>query len=679
MRVPAPLLLVTMPAGYLLRRRQIRKVVDKTVSRQAKQLDAALDRRGLTATPTEADAPTAAAEDSTRGWLYRYRHTLAPIPTAGTLVALRLAWSTWPLGTAVIPAALVLVAGGWWVREIGNEDVAKRRRLAAVLTVAAATLWLVSPARVALPIWPGEVVFWPPGAILDWTSGRVPAPWSWVLTVLASRWLWIGLWTLAAVEVRRRRFRIRAVPAVVVQSLDMSPAGIWSRTVGAEGPLAGTVLTDVHRVFSQDGTDVGWQADAVCTWGKHTATTVKAQRENIVGAYGRDLADFAHDRTGNALVARITLTERDPFPTVLAPKTGLNPDGTFVVGCYADGSDVLMRLYTPGAGTHDFWFFGVKGSGKSTMVDNALGSLMSAGIVVLHLVDLKGGMSLPEWKEIAFRHGKTVADGLAMLRRLDAIGQDRMAAAERLGLKVLEPSAEWPVHLGAIEEAPQLWKLKEAVEIAERIETMYRAVLVSLMSISQMTELQQAWGGSNTLRTQAQAGNVGCGYVSKDQAKLGFDHFDPDMSLIKKGSYHWYVTSPVESREVLLRVAVVDSAEVARRAIPGRPNAVDLAAVKRVEDEMAADAADVAQEAETEAQVKAEGITRETVGKALRLATEEAGGPVRLGAVAEAFTRTDMDEVTRKRVTDTVRKALAKLVEAGTAESPEWGKYGVAS
>jgi hypothetical protein len=691
-RMPAPLLLVTVPGGLAVRKVRERRKVAAVERRAEERLERALDRR-LPAAPAEAatspiippattSVPTVGQgadgidrAEAVQGWVYAHRRdVLAPIAVALVLAVLRhvvhLAggYNVWSLAVVGLPVTAVLVAGAWWARQVDPRDVSLKTRWAAWGTVVVGLLWMLSPAKLPLTIWPHELTVVP----------GLPHGTDWAL--------WAG-WTGAAVWGRWGRFKVRPVEVPVV-----GPVETWAATLGAEGTSAGTVLRRVERVISRDGEDIGWQGDVHCVWGKHNVTKVMTWREDIAGAFDRDIQDVVIERTGNALRARLAVMERPPFPKEMA-WTGptLTLDGVSTLGSYFDGDPAQMRLWTPGAGTHDAWFFGVKGAGKSVAVDNALGSWMSMGLVVLHMVDLKGGMSLSQWQEVAFRYGTKAADGLMLLRRLDAIGTARMEAAakmrwyapgdpvERVGVPVLEPSAEWPIHLGVIEEAPQLWRIPEAVKIAERIMTLYRAVLVSLCSISQMCELKQAWGNSATLRTQVQGGNVWCGYVPKEQAKLGFDHFRPDLTLITKGSYLSYVTSPVLAREALMRVArIKDSWAVARASRPGVPNAIDLAAVQEAEARAAREAeADAAEPGDT----NSGSITHAQIERVVRSAVQDAGGPVKLAVILSALAPKGMDDLTRQRFDNLIGKKLKDLVEDPTSAvtKPRFGEYGVAS
>lgn len=704
-RVPAPLLLVTVPGKHLV----VRPIKQAWKTRRAgRRAEAAIDRaleKRLPAQPQDvatasiappvttslpAVTPEAAVEAGRDvvGWLRKHRRdVLAPFAVALALIPMRAVvhladgYTYWSLGLVGVPVLAVIVVGIWWARQVDPRDVSLRTKWAAWGSVVAAVLWILCPATLPIPMWPHELAVVP-----DLPYG--------------SRWLVLAGWAGLAAWARWRRFQVRPVEVPA-----LGPAEIWAATMGASGPLAGTRLTQVTRMLAMDGSDVGWKAFVQCEQGRHNTSKVATQAEDIAGAYGRDLKDTKIERTGNALRPLVSVMERDPFeaaPPIFEGPT-LTDDGINELGPFYDGEPAYMRLWKPGAGSFDSWFFGKKGSGKSTAVDNALGSWMSAGLVCMELTDLKGGTSLPQWAEVAYRYGTSAADGLMSLRRLDAIGQARLAAMkgmrwyaqgdpiERVGVECLDPSPEWPIWLGVYEESPQLWKIPEAVEIAERFMTLYRACLVSMVAISQMAELRQAWGNSSTLREQIQSGNVWAGYIGRTQAQIGFDDFKPDLSVLEKGTYRSYLTSPVQSREAVLRVRrVVDKWAVARASVPGTPNPVDLAAIEEVE-------ARARRESETFARADEERVARQVAGQvavdgrldkaqvyaALKAVVAKNGGEwAKLSAIAGYLGPQEMENGQRFNFTDAVRKHLGNLAEDPSTDvvrGPKNGQYGIAA
>jgi hypothetical protein len=700
-RVPAPLLLVVVPTRMVVRvvrkRRKERRedarrerLVDRRVSEElATRGVPEAPAAGAASAPAPAESASADRVEHARRWLYRHRRDVAaPAAVAVALVVLRQAmhvasgWSYWSLGLVAVPMLTVAAGGVWWLRQVDPRGVSHKTRVAAAVTVIAAPLWLASPARLPLPFWPHHVTL-VPELSLAWLDGWLDVLPDWPLTYPL-----LVAWTAAAIWFRHRRFRTRVVE---VTAPGEGPEVIWASTHGSEGwSLAGTALTNVTRIITPDGVDVGWKSPVACVPGKHNATKVTAQAEDIAGVYGREKKDVSVERTGNAFLPMLAVMTRDPFEDLsdLDEPFPLGDDGVAQLGTFYDGEPACTQLWQPGAGSFDTWVFGKKGAGKSETVNSALGSWLSRRLVCLDFTDLKGGTSLPQWQQAAHRYGTTVADGLMTLRRLDAIGQARLAAMAQMvwyapgdpeprqGVSVLEPSLEWPIWLGGLEEAPRLWLIREAVEIAERIMTLYRACLVSLFAVSQMAELKQAWGNSSTLREQIQSGNVGAGYVGTSQAHLGFDHFKPNLGLIEKKSYRWFLTSPHQSREAILRVRRLrDPWAVARASLPGTPNPVDLEAIQEVEERAAKDARRAEQAADGAAGDAGGGIGRASVLAALKAECRAAGGSVKLAAVARRLAPKDMDDMTRRRHENLIGKHLAELVKTGDAEKPRWGEY----
>lgn len=673
-----------------------------------------------------------------RDWLYEHRRDVgAPLAVAAGLVALRrvvhlaTGYNLWSLAVVGLPVLAVAIGGAWWALQVDPRDVSPRTKWAAWGTVVVGLLWMLSPA--AVPLWNsgglgGRVAsipqlwislalalaigaIWGVGAGETGTQVRltglafVLAAMAWISTAILPAapdsltlipglpygvdWaLWAG-WTGVATKVRWGRFKVRPVEVP-----EIGPAETWAATHGSPGwPLAGTALRDVTRIVTEEGQDIGWRAMVLCVEGKHNRSKVEAQKEDIGGVFGREAKDVLVESSGNTLRPYISVTERDPFFKDRAyPGPSLQDDGTSRIGTFFDSDPVFARLWKDGHGTYDTWVFGKKGAGKSTLVDNLLGSWVSRALVVGDLTDMKGGTSLPWWQDQMIRYGTEVAHGMLGLRRAEAVLDARLEAMKgmewyapgdptpRKGLSILQVSPQWPVWLVVLEEGPQLLRAADAIRIMEKILTLGRNALVAVMFVSQMAELKQAFNNSNTIRSMLQAGNVGAGFVGRDQGRLGFDTWNPDLSLIEKDSYLWYFTSPVQSREALLKVDYIpDSWTVARASQPGTPNPVDLAAIEEVESKDRRD-----NEASTapvmelvKSTATAGGLTHGMVERAVKDLAQERGGLVTLADVSARLGAGSLGEDERRRFDNLLGKKLKDLVDdpSSTVTRPAFGKY----
>lgn len=711
-RVPAPLWALFVPLRFAFRlawKRRARRREETTRGRRVEQaVQQELRARGVPevqpdTAPVAEEVPDADRVEQARRWLYRHRRdVVAPIGVALVLVILRMVahlapgWSWLSLALAGVPLLAVAVAGAWWFRQVDHEACPTSRRLAVVATIAAALLWVASPARFPLPFWPHHVTLLPEPSLawLDLWWGFLP---HWPLTypILAG-------WTTAAVWLRVRRFRIRPAAPVVV---DDSPLVIWAEEIGHEkGALPNSYLAAFERLNANS-----WSADVVCVRGKHGTDEVRAAIKKIAGVYGINPDWIEVQGQDDYSRPRLIVTER----ATLAESRPWRPGGFDVasgraeIATYPDGSRACFVLYVPGQGIRHFWVTAGTGGGKTGAVNALLGQIMQHGVVVLDLVDL-GETSLPAWVDKSFRFGRSRPDGLMALRRAEAVMDARKAAmcdmtrVERdgtvvTGISTLEPSSEWPVYLVLLEEWPEMLGVPEAVAIADRIGRQGRKYCVTIGVVTQGANLDAAFKNAEGLRKNIQQGNVIALRADRDAGTMAFGGaLKVNLGAIPLGMPGLgYVLSAANMRDVTSRIDWVDddpsrpagvpsSWEVAKHAVPGTPNPVDLAAIERVEhaaqEQRRRDAEAKAKGSKVAQDAAARGgdVTREAVLAALREACDDnAGAPVALAAVAMKLAPEGLDDLALHRHTDTVRKHLKTLAEdpASGVTRPKHGEY----
>jgi hypothetical protein len=712
-RVPAPLLLVVVPARVVtkaaLKRRKARREDAKRERLVDRRVSEELAVRGVPEAPAAADGDVPTSQvasdrvEDARRWLYRHRRDVfAPVAVALALVVLRQVvhlasgWSWWSLGLAVVPMLAVVVGGVWWLRQVDPRGVSHRTRVAAAATVIATLLWLATPARLPLRFWPHHVTV-VPELSLSWFDLWWDVLPGWSLTYPL-----LFVWTGAAVWLRHRRFRVRPVAAVVA---DDSPVAVWAEEIGCEkGAVPGSYFTDFERLNENS-----WATTVVCVRGKHGTDEVRAAIRKIAGVYGinpdwievQGQDDYSRPRL--IVTERATLAESRPWrPGGFDVATGRAEIATF-----PDGSRACFVLYVPGQGIRHFWVTAGTGGGKTATVNALLGQIMQHGVVVLDLVDL-GETSLPAWVDKSFRFGRSRPDGLMALRRAEAVMDARKAAmcdmtrVERdgtvvTGISTLEPSSEWPVYLVLLEEWPEMLGVPEAVAIADRIGRQGRKYCVTIGVVTQGANLDAAFKGAEGLRKNIQQGNVIALRADRDAGTMAFGGaLKVNLGAIPLGMPGLgYVLSAANMRDVTSRIDWVDddpnrpagvpsSWEVAKYAVPGTPNPVDIAAIERVErvteEQRRRDAEAKAKGAKTAQDVAARGgdVTREAVLAALREACDDnAGAPVALAAVAMKLAPEGLDDLALHRHTDTVRKHLKTLAEdpMSGVTRPKHGEY----
>ena len=238
--------------------------------------------------------------------------------------------------------------------------------------------------------------------------------------------------------------------------------------------------------------------------------------------------------------------------------------GTVQVGTLATtGQPMLWQLWLPGQGARHGWVVGTTRGGKSTGMAALLVSACSAGIVVPHVIDLQGGVSLPEWRDKAVSWAEDIPGAVVVLQRVEKLMDARikwMTAQRPKPLRVVDPSRECPLHLLVIDEAPELLGNREAMRIVDRCARLFGKAGLSVVWITQSGVASRAFGEpGTTLREQLKSGNVWAFYTSGDSTSsvlagaMGDDgkYYDASSTVVPKGvagaSVIWSPPHPVPS------------------------------------------------------------------------------------------------------------------------------------
>ncbi len=186
----------------------------------------------------------------------------------------------------------------------------------------------------------------------------------------------------------------------------------------------------------------------------------------------------------------LRVVERDPLarpiPWTAPAATSITQPVT--LGLFEDQRPVELRLWEADRQRHVL-IAGVNGSGKSGLINVALGSLARCRDLVIWGVDLKGGMEFAAWRPVLDRLATTPAEARHLLeganRALDA-------RAELLASRIWRrwrPTAEEPLLLIVVDEISELDPA--SLELVQRIARLGRAPGVQLLIATQRPSAQQ--------------------------------------------------------------------------------------------------------------------------------------------------------------------------------------------
>lgn len=482
-----------------------------------------------------------------------------------------------------------VVRGPWWWRALVVVFVVVP---VAVLGVGAAAGVLTVRAFL---VWPRPVAA---AALTGWALAGGPGGWWGVLP--------LSLTTAAAVWWHRR---LAPPPPPPVPRPVHGHVWLWRQQVAAgdDAPVKGShVSDDVTVVRAPDGRACGVVLHVTGADSTQTPGMVKRAAERLAYVYAVDAAAVTVRAVkGNNRRADVEILDqwwmdeqaatRSARITDVQPWAGpaLADDGRFRLLTAAwDGRAAHGQLWVPGQGARPVDISGLQGSGKSNTVNVVNASVMSRGLVVMDLIDLKGGASVPAWRQTAWRYGDDVDAALLALLRFCVVIDVRTALMARMpvlrpdgqpvltaggspafGVTVLEPSAALPVYLLEIDEFPQVARLKVARKLIKRGYEQGRAALCSLATVHQGTALADGYvEGDGLVRGLATNGTT-VAHRNDDTARARTmgkaSQVDPDaFGLGTPGEAA--MTSPAEPVPVHGRVEyLADPWDAAGRAIPG--------------------------------------------------------------------------------------------------------------
>jgi len=291
-----------------------------------------------------------------------------------------------------------------------------------------------------------------------------------------------------------------ASPAVLERADPPAPDSPLAKTVArwgqiadwAGGGLAGSHLKHVTT------NPWGWSGTLLLRPGL-TLDDAQARRRNLDSALGTRPGSVRLDQDPTR-ADRVTLrmVEQDPLERPIhwrGPQVG-SVTQPLPLGPLEDGSAMLL----PVAG-QCVLIAGIRGSGKSGVLNVVVGELAACPDVVLWGLDLKHGLELGPWASVFDRIARTLPDAEALLEAADRIRTARGELLAREGTKrEWRPTPERPALVVVCDEQGRLRESPTAVARLEAIATMGRSLGVWLVSATQYPTVELL--GSSELRSQ---------------------------------------------------------------------------------------------------------------------------------------------------------------------------------
>jgi hypothetical protein len=458
--------------------------------------------------------------------------------------------------------------------------------------------WLASPvvcslalalARAVAPGWPWLVLGAAVVALRSWwvcqdhraMVGPVRVPTLAVALAalaLALAWLaWSGSGAVLALALgatsMARLWHSRHGRAVRIRRV----ARTWAVRLGMDGArLAGSVIEGVTW-----GAGGSMALRVVLPPGRLSLADLDRSRGHIATAYGTSRGQVRVERGDDDSRPVVHIAPPGALARVAAwPGDAAGSDGVVTVGVLADDQPATVRLWSA-VGSKIVWLVGKRGSGKSRAVHLLLSACARSGLVILDLVDMKGGVDLSRWAPHTIT-GEVACDlegAREALRRANRVHDLRMLTLRESGAEKWVVGTHGPLWLTVLEEAPEALSDPECASLAGRLARLSRASGVGLLIVSQIAKIEAVGG-----REVAQ--NIDLRVIfecDRDTARRAVDgQSEVDMSAVPPGRPgvalwlgegtdsgqlgRWYDVDPTTVTEGALEPDL----DVSARAVAGR-------------------------------------------------------------------------------------------------------------
>jgi S-DNA-T family DNA segregation ATPase FtsK/SpoIIIE len=367
-----------------------------------------------------------AAELGTLGWLRDHRHGLGP----------------------AYVAALVLVAG-----VVANTLLSGVQLflLAAVGTVAAGIAILMRVEQTWRQSYLGIVVVFSVAWVVWAANVSTLNAWTWLITTLT-----IGSVILGVPHWLDRVQRTQVHMERMIRQWPIRSARI------------GLGESDIVNVrYNEIG---NWSATLTWQHGQYMVDQVRKQQLAIEAALGLDQGQLEVDFNGKSNNSvKLSATLNDPhakgimwsIPTHEVEGQGtmidtLHGADAFEIGVRSDGTVKKLKLFKQGWGARQLLIAGIKGSGKSGLLNRIWAQMALCDDVVQWGVDLKGGAELGPWRGVFDWVVTTRDEAIEMVTALMDLVDRRNSLLAKYGWKSWEGSPENPWVVFSVDEARRL-------------------------------------------------------------------------------------------------------------------------------------------------------------------------------------------------------------------------------
>jgi S-DNA-T family DNA segregation ATPase FtsK/SpoIIIE len=394
------------------------------------------------------------------------------------------------------------------VRTSGRFASLGKHRWPLLAAASGLLLWVLGAGLSALAPgwWPAAFGVGAAGAALLWRRGR-----RWRLVAAgAGTWLavcWLtpaigaGLWLLgAAVVGGRAAWGLRGSLDLDTNTRLARVLAEWNEKIVPAAKLEGT------RVLSGRTDSVGLRLHLQLPLGmtvkdaQDRVPRLEASLDAIVGGIRPEMVRVLPDPDG---ASRCHLRVQLSTPLARAiewapPAERRSVTDPVALGPYEDGGEVVLSLLPKAGEGRNVFVAGMKGAGKSGVLNLLVGSLVSCGDVVLWGIDLKHGMELRPWARCLDRLATEPEEARALILAAQRVERARGRSLAKRGKRAWVPTPEEPELVIVIDELADLEEMTEVFKLARK----GRAVGIHLILATQRPSAQALGEGGTDLRAQ---------------------------------------------------------------------------------------------------------------------------------------------------------------------------------